>query len=85
MILKFFIDGKSFECLKQNVPAEADCYSALQRAAHFANVADANTGSHAVVTCDDVAGRELLSHARSRCPDAATRIAEAFRASGLTP
>jgi hypothetical protein len=38
-----------------------------------------------VVTCDDVAARDLLSHARSSCPGAATRIAEAFRAAGLTP
>jgi hypothetical protein len=38
-----------------------------------------------VVTCDDVAARDLLSHARSSCPGAAARIAEAFRAAGLTP
>ncbi len=85
MILKFFIDGKGFDCLKQNVPPESSCYSALNSAAHFSNVGAANNSSQAVVTCDDMAARELLSHARNRCPGAATRIAEAFRAAGLTP
>lgn len=85
MILKFFIDGKNYECLKQSVPPESCCYSALDSAAYFANVGAANSVSHAVVTCDDVAARDLLSHARSSCPGAATRIAEAFRAAGLTP
>jgi len=85
VILKFFIDGKNFECLKQIVPPGSNCYSALNSAAHFSNVGAANNGSQAVVTCDDMAARELLSHARNSYPGAVTRIAEAFRAAGLTP
>jgi hypothetical protein len=85
MILKFFIDGKNFECLKQTVPPGANCYSALNNAAHFSNLGAASVGSHAVVTCDDEQARVLLSHARDSCPGAAVRIAEAFRAAGLTP
>lgn len=85
MNLKFFIDGKSFECLKKHVPEGSRCYSAVHGAAHFANVGAARTASHAVVTCDDVAARELMSHARENCPGAVTRLAEAFRAAGLTP
>ena len=85
MVLKFFIDGKSFECLKQTVPPGASWRSAIENAVHLSNVGAAKVGSNAVVTCDDIAARDLLSHARTSCPGAATRIAEAFRAAGLTP
>jgi hypothetical protein len=85
VILKFFIDGKNFECLKHTVPEGSICYAAITTAAHFSNVASSSVASQAVVTCDDVAARELLSHARQCCPGAVTRIAEAFRAAGLTP
>jgi hypothetical protein len=51
----------------------------------LSNIGAASVGGNAVVTCDDIAARELLTHARNSCPGAATRIAEAFRAAGLTP
>jgi len=85
MTLKIFIDEKNFECLKKSIPPGSDCHAALEQAVHFSNVGAARAGSKAVVTCNDVAARELLSHARSRCPGAAATIAEAFRAAGLTP
>lgn len=85
MILKFFIDAKSFECLKQTVPPGTSYHSAIEHAVQLSNVGATRVGSNAVVTCDDVAARELLMHARNSCPGAATRIAEAFRAAGLTP
>jgi hypothetical protein len=85
MILKLFIDGKNFECLKRSVSPGSKCHTALTQAAHLSNIVSPKNGSVAVVTCDDVAARDLLGHARENCPRAATRIAEAFRAAGLTP
>jgi len=85
MILKLFIDGKNFECLKQSVSPGSNCHTALTQAAHLSNIGGPRNSSIAVVTCDDVAARDLLGYARESCPGAATRIAEAFRAAGLTP
>ena len=83
MRLKIFIDNKNFECLKQYIPPGAICVPILEQAVHIANIA--NPQGNAVVTCDDIEARDLLMHARSSCPGAATRISEAFRAAGLTP
>jgi hypothetical protein len=33
VILKFFIDGKNFECLKQSIPPESNCYPLSMSAA----------------------------------------------------
>lgn len=85
MILKIFIDEGSFESLKKAIPPGSNCHDALEQAVLFANVGAARAGNKAVVTCDDVTARDLLSHARGSCPKAVHTIAEAFRAAGLTP
>ncbi len=84
MILKLFIDGQNFECLKRSVSPGSNCHTALAQAAHLSNIGSRRKSSVAVVTCDDVAARDLLGHAREMCSGAATRIVEAFRSAGLT-
>ena len=48
MILKFFIDGKSFECLKQTVAPGANYHSAIENAVYLSNIGVARVGSNAV-------------------------------------
>lgn len=85
MILKIFMDKRTFESLKATIPPGSDCHTVLEQAVHFSNIGAARAGRKAVVICNDVAARKLLSHARNKCPGAATTIAEAFRAAGLNP
>lgn len=85
MILKIFIDKQNFDCLKRSLPAGSIGVAALNQAVHIANIISARASSNAVVTCDDVEARDLLTHARSNCPGAVAAIAEAIRAAGLTP
>jgi hypothetical protein len=85
MTLKFFLQSQDFECLKRAVPRTARCFSALEQSVHFTNVAGPGGTGTSVLTCDDMEARDLMAHARDHCPKAATRIAEAFRAAGLTP
>ena len=75
--LKIFLDGHSFEWLLNHVPRQA-----LSRDAINAAVLLGNTR---VIDCDDVEARDLLVRARSHCPGAVARIAEAIRAAGLKP
>jgi len=85
MILRIFIDEGNFESLMKSIPPGSDCHAALEEAVHFTNVGAARAGSKAVITCNDVTARDLLSHARGSCPTAVSTIGEAFRAAGLTP
>jgi hypothetical protein len=74
MKFKIFLDSDSYECLLNHVAP------GLSRAAIIEAVLLGNTR---VVDCDDVQARELLVCARSHCPGAFDRIAEAFRAAGI--
>ena len=75
MKVKIFLDRESYECLSRHV-----AYPTLSQAA--INVA-VLLGNIMVVDCDDVEARELLFCARSHCPGAVTKIAEAIRAAGI--
>jgi hypothetical protein len=72
MKLKLFLDKDSYECLLKHVSHEAPCRAAISAAVLLGNTR--------VVDCDDVEARELLACARSHCPGAVDRIAEAIRA-----
>jgi hypothetical protein len=85
MILRIFIDEGNFESLKKSIPPGSDSHTALEHAVHFSNIEAAPADRKAVVICNDVAARDLLSHARGSCPGAVNTIAEAFWAAGLTP
>jgi hypothetical protein len=75
--LKIFLDTDSYECLLNHVPDQAPGRAAISEAVLL--------GHKRVVDCDNVEARYLLVYARSRCPDAVDRIAEAIRAAGLIP
>jgi hypothetical protein len=75
--LKIFLDSGSYKCLLNHVS-----HRALSRAV----ISEAVLLGHTrVIDCDDVEARELFACARSHCPSAVARIAEAIRAVGLIP
>jgi hypothetical protein len=75
--LKIFLDSGSYKCLLNHVS-----HRALSRAV----ISEAVLLGHTrVIDCDDVEARELFACARSHCPSAVARIAEAIRAAGLIP
>ena len=73
--MKIFLDGDGYKCLLKHVPDQAPGRAAISEAVLL--------GYTRVVDCDDVEARDLLVYARSHCPDAVDRIAEAMRAAGL--
>ena len=75
--LKIFLDGDSFKCLLNHVPRRALSRTAINDAVLL--------GHTRVIDCDDVEARELFACARSHCPSAVARIAEAIRAAELKP
>jgi hypothetical protein len=75
--LKIFLDSDSYKCLLKHVPDQAPSRAAISEAVLL--------GHTRVVDCNDVEARDLLVCARSHCPSAVARIAEAIRAVGLIP
>ena len=75
MKLKIFLDTDSYKCLLKHVPDQAPSRAAISEAVLL--------GHTRVVDCNDVEARDLLVYARSHCPDAVDRIAEAMRAAGF--
>jgi len=72
--MKIFLDRTNYECLLKHV--------AQPVLSGTINVA-VLLGNTRVVDCDDVVARELLACAKSHCPSAVSRIAEAIRAAGI--
>jgi hypothetical protein len=81
MTLQIFLDDKSLNCLKQSIPHGSKSESTLENALHFANFTV--FGSNAVITCDEAAARNLLSHA-IHCPGVTASIHKAFYSAGFT-
>lgn len=77
MILKIFLDDKSFHCLKQSIPARSRSKLVIDNAVHLTFF-----GSNAVVSCDETEARNLLLYA-SHCPGVVASIHEALRSAGL--
>ena len=75
MSLKIFLDIKSYDCLSEHLSSELMLGSNLNEAPLL--------GTTRVVDCDNEKARDLLFCARSHCPGAVTRIAEAIRAAGF--
>ncbi len=75
MKLKLFLDIDSYKCLLKNVPDRAPSRAAISEAVLLGNTR--------VVDCDEVQARDLLVCARSHCPSAVGRLAEAIRAAGI--
>ncbi len=71
MQLKIFLDVASYDCLRRYLSSDVTNAAVL-------------LGSTLVIDCDDTEARELLLIARSLCPNAVGRIAEAIRTNGLT-
>ena len=66
MRLKIFLDVASYDCLRKYHSSDVTNVAVL-------------LGSTWVIDCDDMEARELLLVARSHCPNAVDRIAEAIR------
>jgi hypothetical protein len=77
MILKIFLDDKSFHCLKQSIPARSRSKLIIENALYLKFF-----GSNAVVSCDEAEARNLLLYA-DHCPGVIVSIYEALRSAGL--
>jgi hypothetical protein len=78
MVLKIFLDDKSFHCLKQSIPPGSHSKLILDHAVHL-NL----FGSNAVVSCDVTEARNLLLYA-GHCPGVVASVHKALRSAGLT-
>jgi hypothetical protein len=77
MILKIFLDDKSFHCLKQSIPSGSRSKSIIEKAVHLERF-----GSNAVLSCEEAEARNLLLYA-GHCPGVIASIHKAFRSAGL--
>jgi hypothetical protein len=73
--LKIFLDISSYDCLVKCIYSDALSRAAINAAGLLGNTR--------VVECDDIEARDLLFCAKSHCPGAVDRIAEAIRAAGI--
>lgn len=58
MVLKIFLDDKSFHCLKQSIPPGSHSKLVLEEAVHLKFF-----GSNTVISCDETEARNLLLYA----------------------
>ena len=72
MKLKLFLDIDSYKCLLKHLPDQAPSRAALNAAVLLGNAR--------VIECDDIQAHALLVYAKSHCPGAVDRLAEAIRA-----
>ncbi len=77
MILKLFLDDKSFHCLKQAIPHGSRSKLVLEEAVPLKLF-----GNEVVISCDQAQARNLLLYA-DHCPGVIASIHKAFRAAGL--
>jgi len=77
MILKIFLDDKSFHRLKQSIPAASPSKLIIKSALHLKFF-----GGNTVVSCDEAEARNLLLYA-NHCPGVIASIHEALRSAGL--
>ena len=77
MILKIFLDDKSFHCLKHAIPAGSRCKLSLHDPARLSLM-----GSNTVISCNEAEARNLLPYA-SHCPGVIASIHQALRSAGL--
>ena len=77
MILKIFLDDKSFHCLKQAIPSGSRSKSIIEKAVHLERF-----GSNAVLSCEEAEARNLLLYA-GHCPGVIASTHKAFRSAGL--
>jgi hypothetical protein len=82
MILKIFLDQKSFHCLKRAIPRGSNSRLVLAAAVQFKNVGGYLFGNNVVISCDEAEARNLLLYA-GHCPGGIASIHEAFRSAGL--
>ena len=75
--LKIFLDISSYDCLVKCIYSDALSRAAINAAGPL--------GNSRVVECDDIEARDLLFCAKSHCPGAVDKIAEAIRAAGIVP
>jgi hypothetical protein len=77
MILKIFLDDKSFHRLKQSIPAASPSKLIIKRAFHLKFF-----GGNTVVSCEEAEARNLLLYA-DHCPGVIASIHKALRSAGL--
>jgi hypothetical protein len=77
MILKIFLDDKSFYCLKHSIPAGSRSKLVLETAFQLNYF-----GSNTVLSCNETEARNLLLYA-SHCPGVVASIHKALRSAGL--
>jgi len=77
MILKIFLDDKSFHCLKRSVPRGSRSKLVLEEAVHLKSF-----GNEVVISCDEAQAHNLLLYA-DHCPGVIASIHGALRSAGL--
>ena len=77
MILKIFLDDKSFHCLKHAIPPGSPSKIVLQDPARLSFF-----GNNTVLSCDKGEARNLLLYA-GHCPGVIASIHRALRLAGL--
>ena len=78
MVLKIFLDDKSFHCLKQSIPPGSHSKLVLEEAIHLKFF-----GSNTVISCDETEARNLLLYA-GHCRGVVSSIQKALVSAGLT-
>lgn len=78
MILKIFLDDKSFHELKRSIPSGSRSKRVLEESVRLKFF-----GSNAVISCNEAEARNLLLYA-GHCPGAVVSIKEALLSAGLT-
>ena len=78
MIIKIFLDDKSFHCLKQSIPPGSHSKIVIEHAVHLNFF-----GSNTVLSCEEAEARNLLLYA-GHCPGVAASVHKALRFAGLT-
>jgi len=77
MILKIFLDDKSFHCLKRSVPRGSRSKLVLEEAVLLKLF-----GNEVVISCDEAQAHNQLLYA-DHCPGVIASIHEALRSAGL--
>jgi hypothetical protein len=77
LVLKIFLDDKSFHCLKHSIPLGSHSKLVMEQAVHLKLF-----GGNAVLSCDETEARNLLLYA-GHCPGVVASVQKALRSAGL--
>lgn len=77
MIIKIFLDDKSFHCLKQSIPPGSHSKIVIEHAVRLNFF-----GSNTVLSCQEAEARNLLLYA-GHCPGVVASVQKALRSAGL--